>query len=337
MRHLVTVNKIEEIKPIEGADFIEAARVKGWWCVVKKDEFKVGDNVLYYEVDCFLPDVKEYEFLKRGSTLKRMVVDGEIKSGIRLKTIKLRKQVSQGLIMPIPEGLEIPEDGDVTELLNVIKYEMPVPAHLSGIMKGFFPGYLKKTDEERIQNIPEILNQERNDLYVSEKIDGSSVTFYKKDGQFGVCSRNIELKEGETTQWLYAKEKDLANILPDNFAIQGEIVGEGINGNHLNISGHNVYFYNAFDIIAHRYLDYMDFVEFIKKLNLETVPILYNHGLFSLPKTLDEVLKLSEGVSALNHDIEREGIVVRPLKEDTYKDERWSFKIISNRYLLNEF
>jgi RNA ligase (TIGR02306 family) len=336
MRHLVTVNKIEEIKPIEGADFIVAARVKGWWCVVKKDEFKVGDKVLYFEVDSFLPDIKEYEFLKRGSTLKRMIVDGEVKNGIRLKTVKLRKQVSQGLIMPIPVGLEIPEDGDVTEFLGVIKYEAPVPSCLSGTIKGYFPGFLRKTDEERIQNIPEILKQERKDLYVTEKVDGSSVTFYKKDGQFGVCSRNIELKEGESTQWLYAKEKDLANILPDNYAIQGEIVGEGINGNHLNIKGHKVFFFNVFDILKYKYLDFLDFTYFIKKLNLETVPILYDHDLYSLPKSLEEVLSLAEGKSVLNKNIEREGIVVRPLCEDTYKDERWSFKVISNKYLLNE-
>src|SRR3990167_5477207 len=101
MRQLATIQYIKELKPIDGADKIESARVNNWWVIVKKGEFKVNDLVCFYEIDSFLPDKPEYEFLKRGSSLKRMTVDNQIINGIRLKTIKLRGQLSQGLIMPL--------------------------------------------------------------------------------------------------------------------------------------------------------------------------------------------------------------------------------------------
>ncbi|OPZ94717.1 MAG: hypothetical protein BWY74_00328 [Firmicutes bacterium ADurb.Bin419] len=90
MRHLATINKIEEIKPIQSADKIEVARVKGWWVVIQKNQFKVGDEVIYLEIDSFLPVKPEYKFLLRGSSPKKMIVDGKEIKGIRLKTIKFK-------------------------------------------------------------------------------------------------------------------------------------------------------------------------------------------------------------------------------------------------------
>jgi RNA ligase (TIGR02306 family) len=348
MRKLVTVQKIEEIKPIEGADKIEAARVKGWWVVVQKDQFKVGEDVFYYEIDSFLPVKPEYEFLLKGSNPKKMICEGNEIQGIRLKTIKLRGQISQGLIMPIPPDFITPDDGDVSELLGVVKYEIPIPPCLVGKIKGNFPGFIPKTDEERIQNMADVL--QINSFYVTEKIDGTSTTFYKKDGVFGVCSRNVELaneeevntKEGldervktrMTSQWRIAKELDLANIMPDNFVLQGELVGEGIQGNPLKINGQRVYFFNAYNIKTGVYLNYADFVRILNHLSLLMVPLIDDD--FRLPKTVDELLKYAEGKSIINSNVEREGVVVRPKVEAQYKGQRLSFKVINNVYLLNE-
>ena len=336
MRQLATIQKIEELRPIEGADKIEAARVKGWWVVTQKGR-KVGDTVVYFEIDSFLPDVPRYEFLKKGSSLKRMLVDGDVKVGIRLKTIKLRGQISQGLILPIEEFTEFgnPTPGvdigiDVSDILGVLKYEPPMPAELSGKSKGFFPGFIPKTDEERIQNMADILNN----FYVTEKLDGTSVTYFKKDGIFGVCSRNLELVEGETTQWKLARTMDLANKLPDNFALQGELVGESIQGNPLNIKGQEVYFFNAYNITSAQYLNYIDLAGLLQSLGLKMAPVLDDN--FSLPNNIDYLLKYAEGKSVINPDSEREGVVVRPKVEMKYKDQRFSFKAISNKYLLNE-
>lgn len=101
MRKLVTIEKINEVREIIGADAIEAVRVRDWWIVSKKGEFKVGDFCRYYEIDSFLPVLPEYEFLLRGSKPKKMLVDGKEIEGIRLKTIKLRNTISQGLVLPI--------------------------------------------------------------------------------------------------------------------------------------------------------------------------------------------------------------------------------------------
>lgn len=340
MRKLVTIENILEKKAIEGADKIEAVRVRDWWVVAKKDEFKVGDSCIYFEIDSFLPIIPPFEFLLNGSSKKRMIIDGKQIEGIRLKTIKLRGQLSQGLVMPIKDVAgfatsdllhqSIQPGQDVTESLGVIKYETPMPAELAGRAKGFFPAFIPKTDEERIQNMSEILSG----YYISEKLDGTSTTFFKKDGVFGVCSRNLELIESDATQWKMAKKYDLANKLPDNFAIQGELIGEGVQQNPLKQSGQDVYIFNAYNIESGRYLSYQDFIQFCQGLGLKTVPIINDN--FSLPRTVDELLTLADGESLLNPLEDREGIVVRPKTEQSYNGARLSFKVISNKYLLDE-
>ena len=338
MRKLVTIEKIQEKKPIEGADKIEAVRVRDWWVVAKKDEFMVGDSCVYFEIDSLLPIIPPFEFLLKGSSKKRMIVDGKQVEGIRLKTIKLRGQISQGLVMPLADitlyskrPLSQFDNGeDITEDLGVIKYEPPIPAKLVGKVKGFFPAFIPKTDEERIQNMSEVLSA----FYVTEKLDGTSVTFYKKDGVFGVCSRNLEFAEGETTQWKLARQYDLASKLSDNFAIQCELIGEGIQKNPLKLTGQDVFCFNVYKIDIGKYLDFKDFVGFCQSLGVKTVPIVDED--FSLSNSVDEILKYAEGKSLLNPNSEREGVVIRPKVEMQYKGNRLSFKVISNTYLLSE-
>ena len=328
MRKLATIEKILEKRAIPEADKIEAVRVRDWWVVSKKDEFKVGDLCTYYEIDSFLPVKPEYEFLLRGSSPKKMIVDGKEIEGIRLKTIKLRGQLSQGLALPITKDLPQKVGEDITDILGVIKYEVPMPPELSGKAKGYFPSFIPKTDEERIQNMAEVLSA----YYVTEKIDGTSTTYYKKNGVFGVCSRNLELTEGDTTQWKLAKKYDLANKLPDNFAIQGELIGEGIQKNPLKQKGQEIYFFSAYNIDAGVYLNYSDFVGLCNSLRVKTVPIIEDD--YSLPNSVEELLQYAEGKSKLNQNEEREGIVIRPKIEMQYKSQRLSFKAISNKYLL---
>ncbi len=328
MRKLVTIENINEVKPIEGADAIEAVRVREWWVVAKKGEFAVGNKCLYFEIDSFLPVRPEYEFLLRGSTPKKQLVDGIEKEGIRLKTIKLRGQISQGLVLPVPDGMEQAIGEDVSDILGVIKYDPPMPAELSGIAKGNFPGFIPKTDEERIQNMSDVLCG----YYVTEKIDGTSTTYYKKDEVLGVCSRNLELKESDTTQWRKARELDLQNKIPEGIAIQCELVGEGIQKNPLKIKGQELFAYSAYSITAGKYLNFKDFVGLCEAVGIKTVPIIDAN--FSLPASVDELLAYAEGKSLICPSAEREGVVVRPKVEMEYKGSRLSFKAISNKYLL---
>jgi RNA ligase (TIGR02306 family) len=340
-RKLATIRKISELRGIEGADKIELAIVDGWQVVVAKDvEHKVGNKVVYCEIDSFLPIRDEFEFLRKSSYKK--MGDQE---GFRLKTIKLRGQVSQGLILPIDvlpltqfaSAYDLPEGMDVTEMLGIVKYEPPIPAELAGKVKGGFPSFLHKTDEERVQNLVkeygEWKYQSKHKFYVTEKLDGSSATYYINNGEFGVCSRNLELLETEgNTFWKVARELDLENkmkSLGKNICFQGELIGEGIQGNPYKIKGQTVRFYTGFDIDKRERIPFINFVVILQNLSLDIVPLYEEYG-FMLPETIEDMLKYAEGKSALNSNTEREGVVVRSM------DGTISFKAISNQFLLKE-
>jgi RNA ligase (TIGR02306 family) len=333
-RKLASVQRIREIKPIEGADAIELAVINSWQVVVAKNVgHKVDDLVVYCEIDSFLPIREEFEFLRKSSYKK--MGDQE---GFRLKTIKLRGEVSQGLIVPIHvlPLLEMVHEGqDVTEMLGIVKFEPPVPAELAGKVKGYFPSFIRKTDEERVQNLTkEYANwavTSTHQFYAAEKLDGSSATYYVNDGVFGVCSRNLELAEdpeSENTFWKVARELDLKAkmiSLNRNICLQGELIGEGIQGNPYKLKGQTVRFFNAFDIDKQEKMHIGHLATICYDLKLQTVPIFEN---FILPTTPEELVKMADGKSMLHKDTDREGLVIRSL------DNTISFKAISNKFLL---
>lgn len=344
LRKLATIRVISDILPIEGADAIELAIVDGWKVVVAKNVgHQIGNKVVYCEIDSFLPIEPEFEFLRKTS-FKKM---GEVE-GFRLKTIKLRGQISQGLILPLQDAIEVMkrrngevysemlEVGmDVSELLGIQKYEPPIPAELAGKVKGLFPSFLRKTDEERVQNLKteyEEWKASDKTFYVTEKLDGSSATFYIKDDVFGVCSRNLELLETEGNSfWKVARDLDLENKMREfggDFSLQGELIGEGIQSNPYKIKGQTVRFFNVFDIEDGEYLTLHQFKFITNELGLETVPILDED--FTLPQSVDELLDYADAKSVLNSDFDREGVVIRST------DRTISFKSISNKFLLKE-
>jgi RNA ligase (TIGR02306 family) len=330
-RKLATIRKISQILPIDGADVIELAIVDGWKVVVAKEVgHQPGDMVVYCEVDSFLPIKPQYEFLRKSSYKKMGDVEG-----FRLKTIKLRNQISQGLVLPLKDTLlsNVTEGMDVTKDLGIVKYEPPIPANLAGKIKGLFPSFIPKTNEERIQNLTNEFDSWKNSVfYVTEKLDGSSATFYIKDGVFGVCSRNLELLESDdNTFWKVAKYLNLEENMKKigiNFSIQGELIGEGIQGNPYKIKGQTVKIFNGFDIDKYEYMTLPTLMYLTEKLNLQMVPVLSDD--FKLLNTIDEMIKFADGKSVLNSVFDREGIVVRSF------DKSISFKVISNKFLLNE-
>lgn len=206
MRKLASIQRIKKLRPIENADAIEVATVLGWQCVVKKEEFKEGNLCIFFEVDSFLPVDPRFEFV---GNLKKMLVDGQEVQGYLLETVRLRGQISQGLALPLGDFADklkvqdIWEEGtDVTEKLGVLKYEPPIPASLAGTVRGPFPWFIPKTDELRLQTIPEVLDKYHDTLfYCTEKIDGTSMTvFYNDDGLPRIvdgvsCSRPMWRKE----------------------------------------------------------------------------------------------------------------------------------------------
>ena len=338
MRNLASIQIISEISPIEGADAIEVASVQGWKAVVKKGEFFVGDKIVYLEIDSWVPH-ELAPFLSKGKEPREY----EGVKGERLRSVKLRGQISQGLILPlgvIPQsygcGFHIPVGDDVTELLGIKKWEPVIPAQLRGQVKGMFPIFLHKTDEERIQNLGDLLKKMVGIIFnAHEKLDGSSMTVYKQDGVFGVCSRNLDLTEtADNSFWQVARKYNLSEIMPEGYCIQGELIGPGVQKNIYGLKELDIRVFNVFDIKNDRYLDESDAKMFTRKLGLPWVPYVLDF-VITEDTTVDELLLMAEGKSALNSSVEREGLVWRPYWEREMKGlGRLSFKTISNKYLL---
>lgn len=349
IRKLASIAEITYIKPIEGADAIECAIVNGGWpVVIRKGEYQVGDIAIYLEIDSWVPH-ELAPFLSKGQEPREY---NGIK-GERLRTVKLRGQISQGLLLPttiLSEQLGLnflevyPVGFDLSDVLKIQKWEPPIPAQLQGTMKGNFPHFIPKTDQERCQNLhKEIFDIHRGETYeVTTKLDGSSMTVYVKDGEIGVCSRNIDLKETEGNSfWKAAREQNIVDALleiskdkGEEYAIQGELIGEGIQGNPEKLKGQRFYLFDIYSITEGRYLkpherySIMDKMNIIYGADVEHVPFIDTVcGVTNEFVTIDDLLAFAEGPS-LNPQTKREGLVFKSYDSD------FTFKAIANSYLL---
>lgn len=363
MRKLASVQRITNIRPIEGADRIVVAEVLGWECVVKKDEFKVGELIVYIEIDSKVPsDNPKFEFLKDRN--------------YRVKTIKLRKQISQGLVVGLdvlPKG-KFKEGDDVTDILKIVKHDPQAEKEMKMMnqqihkrnafvkymcryqwfrkrfIKGHnnlynFPDFITKTDETRIQNYVKVLQNKDTIFRYCEKLDGQSGTYALRrikrkkwlglktveDFEFIVCSRNWMLKnEDNSSYWTIERDleikKALMELIGDNdyIILQGEIIGEGIQGNRYNIKGYDFYAFNL--IVDGVKIDTFVAKDLLDQRNIKFVPII--EDTFELLDTVNDMVELSKGRSILNENVHREGIVVRSL------DNKISFKVINPDFLL---
>lgn len=331
-RNLVTSRLIDAIRPIADADAIEAAVIGGWTVVVKKGEYTVGDEVLYFEIDSLLPlDDERFAFLApRGEK----IIDGTRYH--RLKTARLRGVYSQGLALPMSDfasELAANTTQNWQDILGVIKYDPPIPADQAGEIVGPFPSSLvQKTDAERVQNLDANTWQviRSYNWLATEKIDGMSVTYINDNGTLRVCSRNWELANTDSLQWRIAEELHILDSLPVGWSLQGEIYGEGIQNNRLKIKG------QALAVFAVRaqgsYTDRNDWPDAFKRLAAPAYPI-------SLPRTIAEAVEQADGIKSLTASGRlAEGIVWHTLDGSALAalGHRDCFKVISNKYLSKE-
>ena len=344
---LASAERILDIQPIEGADKIVKAQVLGWWIVVKKDEFKIGDLVSYIQIDTVVPEESQYEFLRERS--------------YRVRTIKLRKQISQGLIVPLPPG-KYKEGDDLTSILKITKFSKEIPDEpikapkiwykkyiwlfKQRILFKLFPNLNKpsklpfptnevpKTDEERIQNIPTTLTKYRGKQFViSEKLDGSSITIlynHKGKNKYRICSRNYEMNN-INNEWsktfIDTKFSQHINELvkffkTNNIIVQGELIGKP-QGNLYKVEN-QIRLFNIY--VDGKRISQHDFDTVTKILSIPAVPVI-----MKLPlefESIEQILLYAEGKSKLNENTEREGLVFRDF-ENTI-----SFKVISNKFLI---
>lgn len=338
-RKLATVRVIAEVKDIPGADRIQAYRVDGWWVVDSKDKYKVNDMVVYCEPDSWISH-ELAPFLSKGKEPK--VYEG-IK-GERLRTIRLKSQVSQGLLLPIEGSMEVikhvvRQDGamlyvkvgeDVSDFYGITKWEPALPLCLAGDARGLFPSEIPKTAAERIQNIQDWESIREQEFEVTEKVNGSSLSFYLDEtGDFHVCSRNLDLKETEgNAYWKAAKKYNVEENMKlmdfRGYAIQGEIIGEGFNGNQYKTSLDFMVF-NIYCTKSKSYVSAEVRKEMCAVLNLKHVPVLQ---LETWGLSVQEMLEQADGESLLNGS-KREGYVLKG-KTDT----GLIVKIVSNSWLL---
>lgn len=337
IRKLVSIKKIDTLKPIEGADKIELAIIGGWQAVVIKGQFEPNEEIIYFEIDSFLPDtIEQFKFLTDKNSKEVVSPVGTSVKGHILKTIRLRGELSQGLVQKIDifEGLSdlLAKSDNKTETaaqyfkdLGVFKYEKPLP--LDGDIIGQYPSFTIKTDSERVQNLSDETLQMLSEQLTwkgTEKIDGTSSTWWKDDeGKIHVASRNYEINIKPNS--VYSKiitDYKLDAILKPGDILKGEIAGEGIQANPLKIQGKKLFIF-----------DWESENEFPKELEDYKAPV-YD---FEFPNTVEEALKQVNGLKSLvNPNVQAEGIVWwneegKPFKELDYRP---NFKAINNTFLL---
>ncbi|MDR1024553.1 MAG: RNA ligase (ATP) [Treponema sp.] len=332
MRALVTIQRVRELRAIPDSDFLEAAHIMGWTCVVKKGEFKEGDLGVYFEVDSFLPVDPRYEFL-RSSSYRENDDNGQ---GFRIRTAKMRGQLSQGLFLPLPVFPELEgfhEGDDVTERLGVKKWYVPEMSSAGGTIIGDRPNGIPASDEIRIQSALELLDELRGKpYYITTKMDGTSGIVYCIDGKIGCCSRNKEIKdEAEALYWTpvyrYGLKEKLAGY-GKNLVLTGEICGPDIQKNRLRLSAPAWYVFDVKDWDSGNYVPYDKMLEICAALGLPVVPLEERGDSFAYG--LEELLEKARG--KYPSGLDKEGIVVR----DLMSPKAVSFKVLNNDVLLKE-
>ena len=343
MRKLASVQRIWNIEPIEGADRIELAHVLGWQCVVNKGQFQPMDLAVYFEVDSFLPIAPEYEFL-RASSYRKTDIMGE---GFRLRTMKFRGQISQGLLLPVAAFPEIPSDvelgTDVTEQLGIRKWEIEERITTGGTMIGTLPYDVPHTDETRVQAEPDLIQDFSGlEYYISTKMDGSSHSVSVDENGFHVTGHNYEYKDdGNSPFYELVKsvglQQKMESFAVENglkaFTIQGELCAPGIQKNRLKLTKPEWYVFTIRENGKRAGLERM--LEICDRLQLNRVPI--EEVGIDLPRKYPNIEALLERADGnYPNGGKKEGIVIRPT-EPVYCERicaELSMKVVSNKYLL---
>lgn len=310
---------IQALHPIENADRLELAMVDcqggGQWSgVVAKGQFLAGQGCVAILQDAVVPQTEEFDFLK--------------KQKYRVKMLRLRGVPSECVIVPLPAG-SMPGD-DVTEQLGIQKYEKVLHGQIAGDELGQFPSFIPKTDEPNFQTARRLIRALYGRPYVvTVKADGSSGTAYRKGDHFGVCSRRLELKEGNDAYWQVAKRYSLRDRLDDGLALQFEVVGPGIQKNPLGLKEVDGLGFNVWSMKDHDHLPFRAAEKVFNDLGMSTVEHFSSFDSFTMSD--DEMRSLAESITYPNGS-PAEGIVIRALDGSRHLNERISFKVINLKY-----
>jgi RNA ligase (TIGR02306 family) len=333
---LASIELISALRPHSNADRLEIATVLGWQTVVKKGEHKVGDRIIFVVIDTILPTAPWSAFLAHPSSPDLP---------IRLKTIRLRGEYSQGLVLPLsalPEHVQEWQEGaDVGGELGVKKYEKEIPTCLSGEAKGAFPThYAPRTDEDNALSNKDIVDMilSNSPVVATLKLDGSSCTIVWDSGAdvidgngiLDVCSRNLSLREtAGNGLWHAVKRLNLPalhNYGSGRFVLQGELMGLGVQGNQLGLKEPTLFLFQ----VKHEggWFCHNTVSEIAKSIGAQCVPVVAS---FPSP-SLDGLKEIADSV-VLPSGKPAEGIVVRPETPVQFGNGRPAgFKIINRNY-----
>lgn len=341
-RKLASIQIVEKVEKHSGADSLEIVTILGWQIITKVGETSVGSKVIYCEIDSMLPHNAPW----LPEAIKDRIIKEKLSGPFRVRTIKLRGELSQGLIIPLATSLPIGTDTleighDVTELLAIEKYDPPAITGKGSLFQsrtaGNLPSHLiNKTDEYRVQSCPEFLQDLAGEpYYMTVKMDGVSATYLinPETRKLMVCSRNMIRERPINTSlcpyWSVAVKHDIENklkVMP-HIAIQGEICGPKIQKNLAMLKEFSLFVFNVVNLnTKQRYpLDNMMFL-CSDILNVPTVP-LYEQGDCFNYYDVYQLLNKAKGTYAGTKNA-REGLVIRSA------DQSISFKVINNDYLL---
>ena len=350
MRKLASVERIWKVEPIEGADRIELVHVLGWQCVANKGQFKDGDLAVYFEIDSFLPIDERFEFL-RSSSYKKSDIMGE---GFRLRTLKLRGCLSQGLVLPVSVFPELDPDTPigtaVADKLGVKKWEIEERATTGGTVKGPLPYCVPHTDETRIQNEPDLLTDfAGKEYYISTKMDGSSHSLAIDEDGLHVTGHNFEYKDdGSSAFYEFVKKSGYLERFKEYFeyskqciedfeltsmVLQGEFCAPGIQRNRLKLTKPEWYVFTV--ILNGERMNMYDMIKVCKHMSIPIVPIEeIAPDLTLIYPTVEALLARADG--QYPNGGPKEGIVIRPTTP-VYCERigaPLSMKVINNKYLL---
>lgn len=343
MRELVTIQRIQNIRPIDGADAICLANVLGWQIVIKKDEFKDGDLCVFFEIDSLLPkEDARFSFME--------------KSKYRVRTMRLRGAVSQGLALPITlwDNLPSEEGTNVTELIGVVKYD-DTKIEVCNDRKPNqnirrparpFPETFPKTEQHRLESKP-LLRDEiaKSEAIGTLKLDGCSVSFFYDEASQEVlaASRNVVLKRNDENYWNEQLKQAIEFFLLKNrhLVVQGEIVGPSIQKNPLNLKTRKFFLFDVYDIKQGKYLDWEEVNKIAEEIYVDVVPEVCRWKAGELPsaaglKCAANALEYKTYFKESKHWAE--GFVIRAAQEKYLQSCRWrsTVKVISVNFLLQQ-
>lgn len=332
-RKLASIQEIADIQPIKNADRIVTARVLGWDIVVKKDEFNIGDKVVFFEIDSFLPLEDKYAFLGETRNNPIAEITGGRKEGYRVHTIKLRNQISQGLILgftsfPDLDLATLPLGTDLTEMLNIEKFDRPEVDGTLGRAKGIYPSHIvSQTDELRVQSRNDLADDLKGQaFYTSLKYDGTSVTLIKQDGEITIASRNNTLLDGSLVHELFKSSTtwDKIKNYPSDFAIQGELYGPGLHSNRVGVTQKRFAVFNY--VLNHNRQSLAETIEITNELGLEMVDLEIVSGPTKDLDTIKSAIKsYNKGRSALTNKNDLDyGLAAMPLPKFLTKSYDWT-------------